>query len=58
VSNQLQGPTPEALVDGFRVAYIWSAAILAVAGIIWVVLVRMTKEDMQAHDADAAVPML
>jgi len=51
-------PSADALVSGFSTAFIWSVGILAFAGLIWVVLVRMTKEDMQAHDADAAVPML
>jgi hypothetical protein len=54
VSNQLAGPTNDALVHGFITAFAWSVGILALAGIIWVTLVRMTKEDMQAHDADAA----
>ncbi len=58
VSNHLPGPTADALVDGFHVAYLWSIGILALAGIIWVVLVRMTKEDMKAHDADAAAPAM
>lgn len=58
VSNQLAGPTNDALVHGFTTAFAWSVGILALAGIIWVVLVRMTKEDMQVHDADAALPAM
>ena len=58
VTNKLPGPTPEALVAGFQPAFFWSVGILAAAGLIWVVLVRMTKEDMQAHDADAATPAM
>jgi len=58
VSNQLAGPTNDALVHGFITAFAWSVGILALAGIIWVTLVRMTKEDMKAHDADAASPAM
>lgn len=63
VSNGLgAGASPtqiaEAQVHGFSTAYIWSAAILAFAGLIWVFLVNMSKEDMEAHDADAAVPVM
>lgn len=58
VSNQLAGPTNDALVHGFTTAFAWSVGILALAGIIWVVLVRMTKEDMQVNDADAALPAM
>ncbi|MSW94756.1 MAG: DHA2 family efflux MFS transporter permease subunit [Actinobacteria bacterium] len=56
VSNRLPGPTNDALVSGYTTAFTWSVGILALAGIIWVTLVRMTKEDMKAHDADAALP--
>jgi hypothetical protein len=45
-------------VHGFTTAFAWSVGILALAGIIWVVLVRMTKEDMQVNDADAALPAM
>lgn len=58
VSNHLAGPSADALVQGFHVAYLWSIGILAFAGLIWVVLVRITKEDMKVHDADAAQPAM
>ncbi len=58
VSNQLAGPTNDALVHGFTTAFAWSVGILALAGIIWVVLVRITKEDMQVNDADADLPAM
>lgn len=45
----------KSLVYGFDTAFWWSLAILAVAGIIWVVLVNMSKEDMTEHDADAVM---
>ncbi len=54
VANQLQGPTPDALVAGFTRGFGWGAAILAVAGIIWIVLVNMTKKDMAANDSPMA----
>lgn len=54
VSNNLQGPTPEALVAGFTRGFAWGAAILALAGILWVVLVTMTKKDMAANDSPTA----
>ncbi len=54
VSNGLSQPTPDALVAGFTRGFLWGAVILAVAGIIWVVLVNMTKKDMAANDAPMA----
>lgn len=47
-------PSPEALVAGFNQGFIWGAGILVVAGLIWVVLVTMTKQDMAANDAPMA----
>ena len=47
-------PSPEALVAGFTRGFLWGAAILVVAGVIWVVLVTMTKQDMAANDSPAA----
>lgn len=54
VANQLQGPNPDALVAGFTTTFVWSTGILAVAGIIWVVLVNITKKDLSKHDVAAA----
>lgn len=54
VANQLPGPTPDALVAGFTRGFAWGAAILAVAGLIWVVLVNMSKSDMAANDSPTA----
>jgi hypothetical protein len=54
IDNQLPGPTPDALVEGFTRGFLWGAAILAVAAIIWVVLVNMTKKDMAANDSPTA----
>ena len=54
VANQLQGATPDALVAGFHRGFIWAAGILLFAGVIWVVLVTMTKKDMAANDAPMA----
>jgi EmrB/QacA subfamily drug resistance transporter len=54
VANQLQAPTPDALVAGFHRGFIWAAGILLFAGVIWVVLVTMTKKDMAANDAPMA----
>jgi EmrB/QacA subfamily drug resistance transporter len=54
VANQLEAPTPDALVAGFTRGFVWGAAILAVAGVIWVVLVTMTKKDMAANDSPTA----
>jgi EmrB/QacA subfamily drug resistance transporter len=54
VANDLQGPTPEALVAGFTRGFGYGAAILAVAGLIWVVLVTMSKKDMAANDSPTA----
>ena len=51
VANGLQGQTPEALVAGFTTTFVWSTFILGAAGIIWVVLVRMTRRDMASNDA-------
>ena len=47
-------PSPEALVAGFNQGFIWGAGILVVAGLIWVVLVTMTKQDMAANDSPTA----
>lgn len=54
IDNQLPGPTPDAFVAGFTRGFLWGAAILAVAAIIWVVLVTMTKKDMAANDSPTA----
>jgi EmrB/QacA subfamily drug resistance transporter len=54
VANNLDAPTPDALVAGFTKGFLWGALILAVAGIIWVVLVTMTKKDMAANDSPTA----
>ncbi len=58
VANNVAPDTPamlDALVAGFDKTFVWSTAILAFAGIIWIVLVRMSKEDMSQHDAVPAV---
>lgn len=55
VENALTQPTADALVAGFVPAFAWGAAMLIVAGLLWVVLVRMSSKDMAAHDADAAL---
>ena len=47
----------KSLVYGFDTAFWWSVGILAVAGLIWVFLVNMTKDDMTEHDADAVLIM-
>ena len=47
-------PSPDALVAGFNQGFIWGAGILVVAGLNWVVLVTMTKQDMAAHDSPTA----
>ncbi len=54
VANNLQQPTPDALVAGFTRGFAWGAAILAVAAIIWVALVTMSKKDMAANDSPTA----
>jgi MFS family permease len=54
VANNLQAPTPDALVAGFNRGFLWGAAILAFAGILWIVLVNMTKKDMAANDSPMA----
>lgn len=46
---------PNAQVAGYHVTFIWSAAILGVAGLIWVLLVRMSRDDMAKDDAVPAV---
>jgi len=54
IANRLEAPTPDALVAGFTRGFAWGAAILAVAGVIWVVLVTMSKKDMAANDSPTA----
>lgn len=54
VSNGLEQPTPDALVAGFTRGFAWGAAILAVAGVIWAVMVTMSKKDMAANDSPVA----
>jgi EmrB/QacA subfamily drug resistance transporter len=54
VANNLQEPTSDALVAGFTRGFAWGAAILAVAGVIWVVLVNMSKHDMAVNDSPTA----
>ena len=55
VANNLQGPDADALVAGFSRGFAWGAGILALAAIIWVSLVRMSKQDMSAGDAEPAL---
>lgn len=47
-------PSPDALVAGFVDGFVWGAAILVVAGLVWVLLVNMSKEDMAANDSPMA----
>jgi EmrB/QacA subfamily drug resistance transporter len=54
VSNQLPGPTPDALVAGFTRGFAWGAAILVVAGIIWVAMVNVSKKEMAVNDSPTA----
>jgi hypothetical protein len=54
LDNNLPGPTPDALVHGFSTGFIWSTGILVFAGLIWVFLVNMSKNDMAAGDAPKA----
>ena len=53
VANQLPGPNGAALVEGFTTGFLWSAAILLVAGVIWLVLVTMTGKDMADDEVNA-----
>lgn len=55
VDKALTQPTPDALVAGFTEAFAWGVGMLALAAVIWVTLVRMSRQDMAAHDADAAL---
>ena len=57
VANNVSPQNPEALVHGFDSAFWWSVGILGFAGLIWVFLVNMTKDDMAEHDADAVMVM-
>jgi hypothetical protein len=41
------------LVEGFTTGFLWSAAILLVAGVIWIVLVTMTGKDMADDEVNA-----
>ena len=47
-------PSPDALVAGFTDGFLWGAGILVVAGLIWVILVNMSKQDMAANDSPTA----
>lgn len=53
VANQLPGPNGAALVEGFTTGFLWSVAILLVAGVIWLVLVTMTGKDMADDEVNA-----
>ena len=55
IANNVDPFDPNAQVEGYVDAFMWGAGILAVAGIIWVVLVRVSKKDMAAGDSAAAV---
>ena len=57
VANNVSPQNPEALVHGFDSAFWWCVGILGFAGLIWVFLVNMTKDDMAEHDADAVMVM-
>ena len=43
----------DALVEGFTTTFMWSTAILAFAGLVWVVLVRISKKDLSKNDVAA-----
>jgi EmrB/QacA subfamily drug resistance transporter len=53
VANNVDPFNPNAQVEGYVDAFMWGAGILAVAGIIWVTLVRITKKDMAVGDQAA-----
>jgi hypothetical protein len=53
VANNLQQPNADALVEGFTTTFMWSTAILAFAGLVWVVLVRISKKDLSKNDVAA-----
>ena len=53
VANNLQQPNADALVEGFTTTFAWSTAILAFAGLVWVVLVRISKKDLSKNDVAA-----
>ncbi|MDO8731337.1 MAG: MFS transporter [Actinomycetota bacterium] len=57
IANNVAPGDANALVHGFDTAFWWSVGILGFAGLIWVFLVNMSKEDMTEHDADAATVM-
>jgi EmrB/QacA subfamily drug resistance transporter len=54
VANNVDSSDANAQVEGYVEAFMWGAGILAVAGLIWVTLVRVTKKDMSAEDQVAA----
>jgi hypothetical protein len=54
VANNVDSSDANAQVEGYVEAFMWGAGILAVAGLIWVTLVRVTKKDMSAEDQIAS----
>jgi hypothetical protein len=55
IANNVDPFDANAQVEGYVDAFMWSAGILALAGIIWVSLVRVSKKDMAAGDSAVAV---
>lgn len=56
IENQLQMPTPDALVAGFTEAFKIAAFLLIAAAVIWTVLVTMTKAQLDSKE-EAAIHM-
>ena len=47
----LRGPNPEALVHGFTRTFFVSAALIGAGAILWITIVRMTKDQLNKTEA-------
>ena len=58
VDNRIAPDDPigmiQATVHGFTRGFWWSTGILIFAGLIWIILVNMTKKDLKVNDAPMA----
>lgn len=55
IANNLGNSDSQALVAGFRVAFVWSTGILATATVLWAIFVRVSKSQMSGNQTSATV---
>lgn len=55
IANDLDSSDSQALVAGFRVAFVWSTGILAAATVVWALCVRISRSEMSRNQTSAPI---